>query len=347
MATLAQKIRFLSDPRSFSHAPATVEAIETHMSWVFIAGHRVYKFKKPQHFPFLDFTTLAARQRNCVEEHRLNQTLAGDTYRRILPLTESADGELKLDGDGTIVEWVVEMARVPLALMLDRQMSQGTVRHMDVVAVGEKLANFYWDSAPQITDGHLYIEHLQQEHAVSRELLTEPRFGLASDAIEALDTVQSQLEAVRGEIEMRIAAGIIVEGHGDLRPEHVCLTSPPLIIDRLEFDRSMRILDPYDEVNYLGLECQFLGSGWIRKVLLETLDARLQTPPSPELMAFYGAFRAVLRARICIAHLLDETPATPEIWPGRTRAYLALARAEWSSCSLPGSVETTQRHGGD
>lgn len=346
MATLAQKIRFLSEPSSYPHAPASVEPMETHWSWVFIAGDRVFKFKKPERRPFLDFSTLAARHRNCAEEHRLNQKLAAGIYRRILPLTESADGELKLDGDGTIVEWLVEMVRLPMTMMLDRQMAQGTVQQQDIVAVGQKLAGFYSASAPQRADGHLYLEHLAQEHAVSRELLTRPRFGLAEDAVDILDRVEALFASVRGEIEARIAAGHIVEGHGDLRPEHVCLTTPPLIIDCLEFNRSMRILDPYDEVNYLGLECQFLGTGWIRTVLLETLDAQLRARPSPELMAFYGSFRAVLRARICIAHLLDDKPATPEIWPGQTRAYLAMAKAEWTSCRSPEGDGSTPRHAG-
>jgi len=54
--------------------------------------------------------------------------------------------------------------------------------------------------------------------------------------------------------------GRIVEGHGDLRPEHVCLVTPPQISDCLEFNRAMRIIDPYDEIGYLALECEVLGA---------------------------------------------------------------------------------------
>ena len=50
------------------------------MSWVFIAGNRVYKLKKPVHFPFLDFRTLEARESNCREEVRLNRRLAPNVY---------------------------------------------------------------------------------------------------------------------------------------------------------------------------------------------------------------------------------------------------------------------------
>ncbi len=59
-STLAQKIAFLSNPRAYAHGPAEVARRETHMSWIFLAGDRVYKLKKPVRFPYLDFSTLAA-----------------------------------------------------------------------------------------------------------------------------------------------------------------------------------------------------------------------------------------------------------------------------------------------
>jgi aminoglycoside phosphotransferase family enzyme len=31
------------------------------MSWIFLAGDRVFKLKKPVRFPYLDFSTLARR----------------------------------------------------------------------------------------------------------------------------------------------------------------------------------------------------------------------------------------------------------------------------------------------
>lgn len=336
MATLAQKVRFLSDPHSYPHKPATVESIETHMSWVFLAGDLVYKFKKPMRLPFLDFRTLGAREFNCAEELRLNERLAKETYRNVVAVTETATGELRFDGNGTVVEWLVEMNRLPKGMMLDAQILAGAVQRKDVIMVAERLAHFYHSSTPQIADGALYIEHLEKEHAVSRKILTLDEFAPIDTATIALiNEVEQQFKVVQPEIEARIADGRIVEGHGDLRPEHVYIGKPVQIIDCLEFDRSMRILDPYDEINYLGLECAYMGEGWMRSVMLETLEKFLGNPPSPSLMAFYSGFRAVLRARICMAHLLDTMPLTPEIWPERARMYLEMAQAENINCHQP------------
>jgi aminoglycoside phosphotransferase family enzyme len=130
------------------------------------------------------------------------------------------------------------------------------------------------------------------------------------------------------EIIALIKAGHIVEGHGDLRPEHVFLGRPPLVIDCLEFDRRMRLLDPYDEINYLGLECELLGAPGARSVLIDTLDAVLGRHPSPQLLACYSAFRATLRARLCIAHLLDTHPRDPSGWVRKAERYLERAERE-------------------
>ena len=104
-----------------------------------------------------------------------------------------------------------------------------------------------------------------------------------------LDTDQA-LITLRPLIKSRISRDLIVEGHGDLRPEHVCLTDPPQIIDCLEFNRAMRIIDPYDEVNYLGLECDMLGAPWIRPLLCKILERNLGNPPNAPLTALYGGF---------------------------------------------------------
>ncbi len=325
MAALADKVRFLSTASNYPHQPARVMTIETHMAWVFLAGDRVYKFKKPVRLDFLDLTSLKDRKHHCREELRLNRRLAGDTYIRVIPLTERRNGQLDFEGEGETVEFVLEMRRLPVALMLDAQIRDGFTHRRDLEAVAKRLANFYQNAEAIIEDGRLYLAHIETEMANNRSLLLGQRLDVQLPNInQHLDALDAAFALVRPEIEARITAGRIVEGHGDLRPEHVCLTDPPLIIDCLEFDRSMRILDPYDEVNYLGLECNLLGLRWARSLLLDELERALCARPSEQLMAFYSEFRKVLRARICLAHLLDPVPMTPAIWPGRASAYLAL-----------------------
>ncbi len=324
----AQKVRFLGSPLAYADQPS-VSVIETHMSWVFLAGKRVYKFKKPVRYPFLDFSTLDNRHRHCADELRLNRRLAPAVYRGLVPLCLTKAGELTLSDEGEPVEWLLEMERLPEAEMLDRRLLAGNLSPEAISEVGDALGRFYAAAAPERRDASAYLHHLLTETAVNRHLLMRPECPMPrARSRRLLGQVEALFARFAPAIAVRAANGWIVEGHGDLRPEHICLTKPLQIIDCLEFDRSMRVLDPYDEVNYLGLECEFLGASWVRPMLLDIVGGYLGRQPEPRLLATYGAFRAMLRARICIAHLLDPEPMQPGRWPGEAARYLDLAERE-------------------
>ncbi len=43
----------LLDPQAYPHPTGLIESIETHISWVFLAGEFAYKIKKPIQTSFL------------------------------------------------------------------------------------------------------------------------------------------------------------------------------------------------------------------------------------------------------------------------------------------------------
>lgn len=330
MTDLSEKVRFLRDPASYPHPTTRVEAKETHMSWVFLGDDRVYKLKKPVKYPFLDFSTLSHRRFFCSEELRLNRRLAGETYRTILPLCRDGAGHLNISGRGTIVDWLVEMERLSEADMLDARILSGVATDEDIRRIGDKMAWFYAACPPQIADGDLYLKHLVGEQAINRAVLERPELGVRDAAEPLLDVVDRALKALIPAVEQRIAAGRIVEGHGDLRPEHIYLGDPVQVIDCLEFNRPMRIVDPYDEINYLGLECAVQQASWVRPTLLDLLEARIGGRPTDGLLYLYGGFRALLRARLSVAHLLDAVVRDPDKWKPQALSYIAMASGELS-----------------
>ncbi len=95
----------------------------------------VLKLKKPVKYPFLDFSTIAAREFNCREEIRLNRRLAPDTYIGVVPLTLEPDGKLALNGVGEVVDWLVKMRRLPADRMLDSAIKNGTITRVEVEEV--------------------------------------------------------------------------------------------------------------------------------------------------------------------------------------------------------------------
>ena len=333
-ASLHEKVALLSQAATYGPGVTAVEAVETHMSLLFLAGPMVFKLKKPVVYPFLDFSTLTARERSCRDELRLNRRLAPDVYLGLSTITREADGTLALDGRGRIEDWLVRMRRLPSGGTLDRMIAAGSLGFDPVDAVAAVLARFYRIAERGRLTADEYVEQLRSEHAVNREVLCS--FESHATA-PLLDEVQRFLDEDRALLRARVDDGRIVDGHGDLRPEHIWLNGPPLIIDCLEFNERLRQVDVFDEISYLGLECARLGAPWVGPRLVQVLSAALDDQVDPRLLAFYSRYRACVRARLALAHLAEPGPREPGRWQPLAREYLRLGAQFSPAPSAPPS----------
>jgi aminoglycoside phosphotransferase family enzyme len=324
--TLADKVRFLRQPASYSGKAAPVEVVETHRAWVFLAGDHVYKLKKPVVTPFLDYGTLAARGHCCAEEVRLNQRLAPGVYLRVAKLT-AEDGRLAIDGRGEVVDWLVVMRRLPADRMLDAQIARGTLDFAEVARLGAVLAAFYRSAPCAELSPPQYRQRLRrdlEEHCeplLAAAALLGPRERL----VAVRETLRRFLVSGRDVVEGRVRDGRVVEGHGDLRPEHVCLLDPPVIFDCLEFNPRLRQVDAADELAYLAMECEWLHAPTVGPVLFAAYGRAAGDLPPPALCDFHAALRALLRAKLALWHLDGEPPTPRSAWVRRARRYLELA----------------------
>lgn len=331
--TLADKVAFLSRPEAYPDDVEQVETRETHMSWVFLAGRRVYKLKKPIKYASRDGRSLRVRERLCREEVRLNRRLAETVYLGVASLDLTPGGDLVLGGGGQTQDWLVVMQRLPEHTMLDVAIARGTVTRSQVARIAERLTQFYRGLAPEHIAPEAYVAQFVREQEENRAVLTDPRFGLPSSRVEAV--LARVMRNAPGLLEQRAREGRIVEGHGDLRPEHVCLSEPPVIIDCLEFSRALRQVDPFDELAFLSMECERLGAPWIGRQLIRCCAQALDDRPAAPLLAFYTAYRACLRARLALSHLLDSDASHPEKWQPLAQAYLAMAEKACASLAPP------------
>ncbi len=324
---VAQKVALLTDPRTYPDPPSRIETIETHMSWVFLTPTQAYKMKKPVHYAYLDFGTLAAREWNCREELRLNQALAPDVYLDVVPLALDADGTVHLDGTGTAVEWLVKMRRLPADRMLDRLIREQKLDPHDIERLAQVLVAFYRDAPPAAITGVDYRAQFARMIALNRSVLGFARYALPPELVAAPhDVLAHTLLASSAMFDRRTDAHRIIEAHGDLRPEHVCLEPRPVVFDRLEFKREFRVLDAVDDLSFLAMECERLGAARIGRLVLERYRALTGDRPTEPLRLFYSAHRACVRARLAILHI-DELPAgAGAVWRERALAYLRLAR---------------------
>ena len=141
--TQPKLVETMSKPEFYPHMPERVELIQTHASYIFIAGDYVYKVKKAVDFGFLDFTDLDKRGYFCHEELRLNQRLAPDTYLEVVEIGEDAGGNIVLGKGERIVEYAVKMRKLPQERMLKKLLAAGEVDVSIMEAIARKLVDFH------------------------------------------------------------------------------------------------------------------------------------------------------------------------------------------------------------
>ncbi|HZT50198.1 MAG TPA: hypothetical protein VFA64_19640 [Hyphomicrobiaceae bacterium] len=323
--SLGDKVAFLSRPEAYPHGADGLIRRETHMSWVFLAGDRVYKLKKPVRFPYLDFSTLARREAACRAEISLNRRLAPDVYIGVLPLVASRRG-LCLGGEGETVDWLVVMRRLDERQSLEAVVREARLSTVQLDRLIATLVGFYRHARPVLLAADVQLAAWPKNFTSNRRVLLDPRFDLPSGLVRKIDRALRRFAAEHGSaLQARSLRQRIVDGHGDLRPEHIWLDHAVRIIDCLEFNARLRAVDPLDEVAFLTVECERLGAAWAGRYIRDGIERRLREGAPPALFGFYRAYRAMLRARLAIAHLYEPQPRTPEKWPALARTYLAIA----------------------
>src|SRR4051794_13766294 len=228
----------LLEPAAFPHLPQSVELRETHISWVFLAGDRAYKVKKPVRFPFLDYGTLARRRALCAEELRIGRRFAPSVYAGVVALVPRGREGLRiaLEPDPRAVEYAVEMRCYAEGATLAARLAH--VAPADLVAVGRAIAAFH-AAVPAGAAGGTPVAAV-----VAETLAALAAAGAPAGRLDALARFcRSALVRFAPELARRAAAGLVREGHGDLRAEHVLLGRRIEAVDAVEFDRGLRVAD--------------------------------------------------------------------------------------------------------
>jgi uncharacterized protein len=336
-ADLPPIVAALSHPAIYPHPVDRVELVETHISWVFLAGDRVYKVKKPVDLGFLDFTTLERRRFFCEEEVRLNRRLTHDVYLGVVEL--NGHDALTFGGRGPTREVAVMMTRLPHDRMLDELVRRESIQPELVEALGRIIAGFH-AAAP--TGGEIdrlgglatvranWDENFEQTAGLPPAVLPDE----GRQALRVWVTTFLEREARR--FETRVAAGRSRDCHGDLQAQHVCCTEPIQIFDCIEFNSRFRYGDVAGEIAFLAMDLDRLGRP---DLALRFLNAYLETSGDYEavpLLDFYRAYRAFVRGKV-LGFQIDARPEAAD----KARERFALALRYTERRAIPQLVITT------
>lgn len=334
---LEKKLAFLGKQTSYPDVTTGVETVETHMSLVFLTDSFAYKLKKPVQLAFVDFTTLDTRRISAERELDLNQWLAPEVYLAVLPLLADENGRLRIgtaDERGNnerVVDWLLKMKRLPRHLFLDQAMATMALQDENLHDAARMLALFYRVTGHVVISPRDYREMLMGKIEANLEALSLPDYHLDRELLDSVHNAQRELIESHPEFfDQRVMEGRIVDGHGDLRPEHVCLTSPPVIIDRHELDPWERVVDPVDELSFLSMECSLADRPGVGEIFFDTYRQLSGDDYPEQLPVFFKSLRACTRAKFTIWHIDDPQVNTRDKWRLKAKNYLEL------SCAIHG-----------
>jgi hypothetical protein len=317
----------LTDPDTYPYEPESITLEQTHISLVALAPPWVYKIKKPVELGFLDFSTPEQRAHFCEEELRLNQRLAADTYVDVVPIVQTSDG-LRIDppqADGPVVEHAVKMRYLSPDQFLDARIRRGDATAQDIDRVADRLAAFYRarTSTPEVAEAG-WIDALRVSFDENFAQTTEQvGHTLSRPAYDALRYYTDRtFDHHAALFHRRRAGGWIVDGHGDLRLEHVHLTSDRVAIyDCIEFNERFRHLDVANDLAFLAMDLDRHGRpDWGRRLIHRVADA-LGDDEMPRLIPFYKSYRAYVRGKVEGMRAADAEVPPDEQARSRRRAH--------------------------
>ncbi len=341
----------LSAPGAYPGHVDEVQLLQTPVAVLFFAGDRVYKLRRAVRLEGLDTTTIEERRRHCEEELLLNRRIAPGMYREVLPVTAEEDGRILVNGKGEVIDWVLEMLRLPADRMLGSLLDQGVVGEQQFRELAQVLVEFHGGvtSGPAVNRiglpravGELAREDLERLENLcrgEREVLS----ALALDFLRA--RLEHFLEQEHELLELRVAENRIREGHGDLHAGNICLWGEDVFVFDCVEDRRARCGDVAHDLAALAMDLDHRGHSAASDFLMHAY-ARFSSDDGLErLLPFYKTLRALHRTGVLLCssreHALDPGRRAASLRKAQRTAQLALGYqlpACLVLCSVPAAL---------
>ena len=316
-------IQALLAPQRFGLAVARVELVQTHISWVLLAGEFAYKIKKPVKLAFLDFSTLSQRQRFCLDELRLNRRFAPDLYLDVVPIFNTP-ADPQFSGSGEPIEYAVKMRRFDEAARLDRVCDRGELRPQHLSDLAQTLCAFHAEAAVATEGSRFGSPELVMGPV--RDNFAGLQQGLLPGDVQARLAAlrrwsEAQFESLRALITARQRAGCVRESHGDLHLANMVLIDERVrLFDCLEFNEELRWIDVASEIAFTYTDLLAHKQAGLANWFVNEVWSRNGDYAAAPLLRFYAVYRAMVRAKVAAIRASQSGGDAQE-----TLEYLALA----------------------
>lgn len=322
----SQAIDFLSRGASFGLPDETPRRIDTHISIVFLVGDRVFKMKRALKLSFLDYSTLTERERFCRAEFELNRRTAPALYRAVRRLTRSPDGGIEWDGNGALVEPVLEMARFADDALFDHLATAKKLTPALMVQLGDIIAEFHTgaETTPAF-GGSAGIAAVIADDNANLRAGCPP---LDREAVDALRRAEDgALAKHTALLDARQRQGKVRRCHGDLHLRNICLfEGKPTLFDCIEFSDEIACIDTLFDLAFLLMDLEHRGLRGLGNILFNRYLDRSGDDAGLAALPLFMSVRASIRAKVAVAALkVQKDPAEQKAAAEQARAYLDLA----------------------
>lgn len=324
-------VRALLEPATYPYPVNSVELIQTHISYVTLAGEYVYKWKKPVNFGFLDFSTLEKREYYCGQEITLNQRLCPDLYLDVVALYKNESG-FSFSGGGEVVEYGVRMKRMNQDGLMNKLIAADSLDRQHIDRVVEALVPFYRDAAGDESIVEFGTAEGFGVNVHENFDQTEGFIGKGGLTQELFDTVKEYSLAFLANtalFDKRISEGRVCDCHGDLYSANICFDAEKTyIFDCIEFNERFRYSDMCGDIGFLAMDLDFYGLTDLSNYFVERYVALSGDTSLVEVLNFYKCYRAYVRAKIGLFTAADPAlpPAAAEQCLADAAKYFSLAR---------------------
>ncbi|MBB3388359.1 hypothetical protein FHT82_001079 [Rhizobium sp. BK275] len=316
-------ISFLKDALSRNAAP--VETIETHISRIFLAGERAYKMKRAVKLPYADFSSPEIRLAACRKEVELNTPTAPGIYLGVRTITLEGSDNLALDGQGQLVDALVEMRRFDQSLLLDRIATSGGLTPSMVTSLAKAIVRFH-RLAPVIHDG--------SGAANMAAVLKVNEAGFATSHVFSPDEVgeltaafDRRLTQLAGLLDQREQAGKVRRCHGDLHLRNIfLLDGEPCLFDCIEFNDQIATTDILYDLAFLLMDLWHRGHPEFANLVMNRYLDEMDEEDGFAALPFFIAVRAAVRAHVT-ATQTEDAGERAAMLAGEARSYFQLARS--------------------
>jgi aminoglycoside phosphotransferase family enzyme/predicted kinase len=339
-------IAFLDNPASYGLG-GPVERMETHISMIFLVGDKVCKLKKALKLPYVDFSTAAIREDACRKEVALNSETAPGLYIGVRRISRSDVGTLEFDGDGPLVDAVVEMSRFEQSQLFDRMAVAGLLTP-DLMTQTARMIAVYHRRAPVVSKGGgaANIEAVLDINDAG--FATSHVFG-AAEVAKLSEPFRSRLMRQSELLDRRALAGKVRRCHGDLHLRNICLLGgKPCLFDCIEFNLGIATVDVLYDLAFLLMDLWHRGFPDLANLVMNRYLDETDDEDGFCLLPFLMAIRAAVRAHVT-ATQAEEPGQDAARLAQEARSYFDLAHALLSETpprlitigGLSGSGKTT------